>query len=246
MSKSEVDQSTCTAPSSRSWSMPFLKFFCFEGFGFLIQLKSSGEKVGMPSYWIFLPMVRVSPMEKAPGLTKPTMSPAYAVSTVSRRCAKSFEGAERRTVFPVRVWRTCMSLSNRPLHTLTNAMRSLCFGSMFAWSLNTKPVNSLSSGGTESSPLVRGEGGRERSMKRFRNVSTPKLLYPLPNHTGVCFCARTSSMSRGSTISSRISSSSLRLFSRSSGTSSASLGSSSPSISISVAFLAPPLSLPKI
>mmetsp|Transcript_9828 Transcript_9828/g.19192 ORF Transcript_9828/g.19192 Transcript_9828/m.19192 type:complete len:270 (-) Transcript_9828:539-1348(-) len=193
----------------------------------------------MPSYWIFLPVVMVSPMEKAPGLTKPTMSPGYAFSIVSRRCANSFDGAERRTVFPVLVCKTCMSFSNRPEQTRTKAMRSRCFGSMLACSLKTNPLNSGDSGSISPSVLGRPLGVWLISMNLSRKFCTPKLLKPEPNQTGVCFCARTFSRSNGSTISSRISTSSLSCTKRSSGTSSSSLSSITSSMLSSSAFFAP-------
>mmetsp|Transcript_42 Transcript_42/g.120 ORF Transcript_42/g.120 Transcript_42/m.120 type:complete len:325 (-) Transcript_42:568-1542(-) len=220
--------------------MPLRKLFCLEGLGLRIQLKNSGEKDGMPSYWRRRPVVMVSPMEKAPGFTKPTMSPGYATSIVSRLWAKSLEGADRRTVLPVRVCSTCMSFSKRPEQTRTKAMRSRCRGSMLACSLKTKPVKSPSLGATSPRLLTRAPGGWESSRKRSRNCWTPKLLYPDPNHTGVCRCARTSAMSRGSTMLSRISSSSRNWARRSAEMRPSSWGSMMSSILVWVALLAPP------
>jgi len=64
-----------------------------------------------------------------------------ASSTVSRSWPKSLCDEDRRTVFPVRWWVTSMSRSNFPEQTRTNAMRSRCFGSMFAWILKTNDEN---------------------------------------------------------------------------------------------------------
>ena len=63
-------------------------------------------------------------------------------------------------------------------------MRSRCFGSMFAWILNTKPVNGASAGSTMRVPPSRGCGGGAHSISACRISCTPKLLMPEPKNTG--------------------------------------------------------------
>ena len=53
-----------------------------------ILAKCSGANVGIGGYWTrFLPAHTVSPMLKMPGSKRPTMSPAYASSTMARSSA---------------------------------------------------------------------------------------------------------------------------------------------------------------
>jgi hypothetical protein len=60
-----------------------------------------------------------------------------------------------------------MPRSNFPLTTRMKAMPSRCRGFMFAWILNTKPVNRSSSGRTHSwSSVSRGAGGAELSAMK--------------------------------------------------------------------------------
>ena len=59
-------------------------------------------------------------------------SPGYASFTVSRSLPKILCELERRTFFSEREWYTVMSRSNLPEQTRMKAMRSRCFGSMFA------------------------------------------------------------------------------------------------------------------
>ena len=60
------------------------------------------------------------------------------------------------------------------------ATRSRCFGSMFAWILNTKPEKFGASGAIGTPWLRRGAGGAECSTKPSRSNCTPKLLSALP------------------------------------------------------------------
>jgi hypothetical protein len=64
-------------------------------------------------------------------------------------------------------------------------MRSRCAGSMFAWILNTKPVNFSSSGVTTRVTVGRGSGGGAHSTKASSTSRTPKLLIAEPKNTGV-------------------------------------------------------------
>ena len=128
----------------------------------MMRAKCSGAKRGMPSNSTSPFGESVSPMRSVPGSKTPMTSPGYASSTELRSCARNCCGAARRTIFPVRTCCTFIPRSKRPEHTRTNAMRSRCRGSMFAWILNTKPVNSGSSGSTmPARRLVRRRRRRE-------------------------------------------------------------------------------------
>ena len=61
---------------------------------------------------------------------------------------------------------------------------------MFAWILNTKPLNVSSSGLTRRLTASRGPGGGACATKRSSNSCTPKLLIAEPKNTGVCLPAR--------------------------------------------------------
>ena len=89
-------------------------------------------------------------------------------------------GLRSRIGLPVRTCRTSIPASNRPETIRTNAIRSRCRGSMFAWILNTKPVKPGDVG--VMGPMVesRGRGGGARERKSRRNGSTPKLVSALP------------------------------------------------------------------
>ena len=76
-------------------------------------------------------------------------------------------------------------------------MRSRWRGSMFAWILNTKPVNGGSAGSTMRVPPSRGCGGGAHSVSADRISCTPKLLMPEPKNTGDCRPARNSARSNG-------------------------------------------------
>ena len=68
---------------------------------------------------------------------------------------------------------------------------------MFAWILNTKPVNGLSAGSTMRAVASRGCGGGAQSTSACRTSRTPKLLMPEPKNTGLCFPARNASSENG-------------------------------------------------
>ena len=61
---------------------------------------------------------------------------------------------------------------------------------MFAWILNTKPVNLSSEASTSRSRVGRGCGGGACSVKVRSSSSTPKLLMAEPKNAGVCLPAR--------------------------------------------------------
>ena len=71
-----------------------------------------------------------------------------------------------------------------------NAMRSRCFGSMFAWILNTKPVSFSSVGSTTRVVVAHGRGGGACSTKKSSSGCTPKFTMAEPKNTGVCRPAR--------------------------------------------------------
>ena len=74
------------------------------------------------------------------------MSPAYATAIVSRSRPKKRYARDARSGFPTRLLNSVMSFVNRPEQTRTNATRSRCRGSMFAWILKTNPVKRSSVG----------------------------------------------------------------------------------------------------
>ena len=81
------------------------------------------------------------------------MSPAKAWSTWERSWARNCTERERVRGLPVRRCWTFIPRSKRPEHTRRNAMRSRCWGSMFAWILNTKPENASAVGATSPSSV---------------------------------------------------------------------------------------------
>ena len=187
---------TWTAPSSESWSSPFLSCFLLAGSSMTTRLKNSGEKRGMPSNSIPGPSASESPMRRLPASQSPRMSPAHASSMSVRSCARNWSGFASFSVRPVRGFRTSMPRVNLPETMRTNAMRSRCAGSMFAWILKTKPENAGESGSTSPVAVLRGSGAGASSRKRFRNGSTPKSLIALPKKTGVIAPARNASRSK--------------------------------------------------
>ena len=113
------------------------------------------------------------------------MSPANASSTSVRSWAKNWSERLRVSARPVRTCCTSMPRSKRPEQMRVKAMRSRCFGSMFAWILNTKAVNSGEVGLDDAPVAARARGGGgAKSMKQSRNGSTPKLFMALPKNTG--------------------------------------------------------------
>ncbi|MNZ30687.1 hypothetical protein D3C78_479650 [compost metagenome] len=75
------------------------------------------------------------------------------------------------------------------------AMRSRCFGSMFAWILNTKPENFSSVGSTTRSWVARDSGFGAQSTMQSSTWSTPKLPSAVPKNTGVISPLRKASLS---------------------------------------------------
>ncbi len=98
------------------------------------------------------------------------------------------------------------------------AMRSRCFGSMFAWILKMKPENCSSLGSMNLPADGRPCGGGAWCRNPLRISSTPKLFIALPKNTGVVRPARISSLSNSAPAMSSISSSSVILAKVSSGT----------------------------
>ena len=99
---------------------------------------------------------------------------------------------------PRRPWRAFIPGRYWPEHTRRNAMRSRCCGSIFAWILNTKPVNAGSLGSTSrvlpfAKTASRGCGGGAQSTSARSTSRTPKLLMPEPKNTGDCWPLRNSS-----------------------------------------------------
>ena len=107
----------------------------------MMRAKCSGAKRGMPLNSRSPSVDSVSPMRSVPRSITPITSPGHASSIAVRSRAMNCCGDASRIGLPVRTCFTCMPASNFPEHTRTNATRSRCFGSMFAWILNTKPVN---------------------------------------------------------------------------------------------------------
>ena len=124
-------------------------------------------------------------MRRAPRSMTPITSPAHASSTLLRSRPMSCCAAESRSVFPVRTCSTSMPGSKWPEQRRTKAMRSRCRGSMFAWILNTKPVNSVRVGSIGPMLDSRAVGDGASLRKSWRKASTPKLVSALPKCTGV-------------------------------------------------------------
>ena len=86
---------------------------------------------------------------------------------------------------PVRATVNLMPRVKCPDASRTNAMRSRCFGSMFAWILNTNPDTGFSSGNTARSRAGCERGGGASFATPVRSSRTPKLLTAEPKNTGV-------------------------------------------------------------
>ena len=151
-------KNSCTAPSSDSCSSPFFSCLRFSGSSRRTRTKCSGENRGMPSNSTGGPWHRLSPMRRTPGSQTPRMSPENASSTRVRSWAMNCTGRVSDRVLPVRTCCTSMPRLNLPEQMRMKAMRSRCWGSMFAWILNTKPEKSGSS--ASSGPMRGGAGAR--------------------------------------------------------------------------------------
>ena len=140
-----------TAPSCASSSMPFTNCLRLSVFTCVTRAKISGANVGISGYCTrHLPAQTVSPIEKMPGSNSPTMSPAYASSTVARSSAISEVPVASFSFLPPCMCIASMPRSNLPEQMRTKAMRSRWFLSMFAWILKTNPENSSRIGSTGS------------------------------------------------------------------------------------------------
>ena len=125
---------------------------------------------------------------------------------LDRRALARQELLRRRaaeSILPVRTCFTCMPASNRPEQMRTNATRSRCFASMFAWILNTNPVNCSSVGSNETGRSIRAAPARGASSRNSRrNGSTPKFVSALPKNTGDSSPESTAASSNGCPASS--------------------------------------------
>ena len=99
------------------------------------------------------------------------------------------------------------------------AMRSRCCGSIFAWILNTKPLNASLSGPTDPMSVSRGWGFGDISTKQSNNCLIPKPRKAEPKNTGVWSPAKYASRLKSlpapainSTSSSKVSSESPKCF----------------------------------
>src|SRR6266496_4444425 len=101
-----------------------------------------------------------------------------------------------------------MSRSNLPEQTRMNAMRSRCFGSIFACILKMNPENPGCSGDISTPAITRDLGGGECFRNPSSKSCTPKLLIALPKNTGVVVSASTAASSHSCPACSSISSSS--------------------------------------
>jgi len=113
------------------------------------------------------------------------MSPGQASSTVSRSCAKNRIGLCTPSVLCVPDWVSFMPRRKRPEHRRRKATRSRWLGSMLAWTLNTKPVTSLSDGSTMRARVGAGPGGGAFVASALNRSRTPKFLSAEPKNTGV-------------------------------------------------------------
>ena len=86
------------------------------------------------------------------------MSPGNASSASSRFCAKNRIGEWTAIGLPWPVGVSFMPRLNVPEHSRMKAMRSRCCGSIFACTLNTKPVTSSPSGETGAGSAGCGRG----------------------------------------------------------------------------------------
>jgi hypothetical protein len=81
---------------------------------------------------------------------------------------------------PVWMFLNLMPRWKRPEAMPTKAMRSRCFGSILACTLNTKPTTSSFSGGIGRGSAGCRRGARASSATLRSSSRTPKLLSPLP------------------------------------------------------------------
>ena len=84
----------------------------------------------------------VSPTRSVPWLGMPMMSPASAVSAISRSCAKNRIGECTAIGLPRPDGVSFMPRLKVPETIRMKAIRSRCCGSMLAWTLKMKPVTS--------------------------------------------------------------------------------------------------------
>jgi hypothetical protein len=89
----------------------------------------------------------------------PMMSPASALSAISRSWAKNRIGECTAIGLPRPEGVSFMPRLNVPETMRMNAMRSRCCGSMLACTLNTKPVTSARLGSIVPWSLACGRGG---------------------------------------------------------------------------------------
>ncbi|MCY1438014.1 hypothetical protein D9M71_541960 [compost metagenome] len=185
MSLLRSGKNTWVAPSSASCCRPWRSCLDFSGSFRRTRRNSSGAKCGMPVKPRTSPSLKVSPIWMVPWLCRPMMSPANASSSCSRSEEKKVSASPIRTSLPVRTWRIFMPFSYLPEQMRMKAMRSRCFGSMFAWILKMKPENFSSTGSTVRSLATRASGRGAQSTTASRTWSTPKLPSAVPKNTGV-------------------------------------------------------------
>src|SRR6185437_941338 len=178
-------RNTWIAPSSPSCCNPVRSCLLRIGSATSTVTKISGAKNGSPVNCSLSPSVSVSPSCRRPRFGRPTMSPGYASSSTSRRCERKDTALAVFTSLPVRERTSFMPRSKRPEHTRTKATRSRCAGSMFAWILNTTPVNFGSVGSITRCTASFGPCAGARSTSASSTSCTPKLLIAEPKKTGV-------------------------------------------------------------
>ena len=118
------------------------------------------------------------------------MSPASAVSAISRSCAKNRIGECTAIGLPEPEGVSFMPRLKVPETIRMNAIRSRCCGSMLAWTLNTKPVTSSRSGligpslGSAAGAAAGRSGRSRRSARRRRSSSAPSRSRPASGRRG--------------------------------------------------------------
>ncbi len=195
MSLLRSGKKTWVAPSSASSCRPWRSCLDLSGSFRRTRRNSSGAKCGMPVKPSTSPSVKVSPIWMVPWLCRPMMSPAQASSSISRSLEKKVSASAIFRSFLMRTWRIFMPFSYLPEQMRMKAMRSRCLGSMFAWILNTKPVNFSSTGSTVRSLATRASGFGAQSTTASSTWSTPKLPSAVPKKTGVISPRRKASLS---------------------------------------------------
>ena len=127
----------------------------------------------------------------------PTTSPGNASSSTTRSSPKTSCACASVNGRPVREFVTFMPRSKRPDETRRNATRSRWRGSMFAWTLKTRPENgaSIARGAPSASRRACGDGARRSSASSSR--PTPKFDTAEPKKTGVAW---PSAKSAGSSV----------------------------------------------